>query len=87
MQRLGEALLAVHPRRLLERQRRELLQQQRLLEALSPQHWLERGFSLIRNSRGALISSVQQLQSGERVSLQLADGERSATIEPRREQP
>jgi exodeoxyribonuclease VII large subunit len=87
MQRLGEALLAVHPRRLLERQRRELLQQQRLLEALSPQHWLERGFSLIRNSRGALISSVQQLQSGERVSLQLADGERSATIEPSGEQP
>jgi exodeoxyribonuclease VII large subunit len=54
---------------------------------LSPQHWLERGFSLIRNSRGALISSVQQLQSGERVSLQLADGERSATIEPSGEQP
>jgi exodeoxyribonuclease VII large subunit len=87
MQRLGEALLAVHPRRLLERQRRELQQQQRLLEALSPLHWLKRGFSLIRNSRGALISSVQQLQSGERVSLQLADGERSATIEPSGEQP
>ena len=87
MQRLEEALLAVHPRRLVERQRRELQQQQRLLEALSPHHWLERGFSLIRNNRGALISSVQQLQSGERVSLQLADGERNATIDPLGEQP
>jgi exodeoxyribonuclease VII large subunit len=86
-QRQEEALLAVHPRRLVERQRRELQQQQRLLEALSPHHWLERGFSLIRNNRGALISSVQQLQSGERVSLQLADGERNATIDPLGEQP
>jgi len=87
LQRLAEVLLSVHPRCLVERQRRDLQQQQRLLEALSPHHWLERGFSLIRNSRGALISSVQQLQSGERVTLQLADGERSATIEPRGEHP
>jgi len=82
LQRLAEMLLTVHPRRLVERQRRDLQQQQRLLEALSPHHWLERGFSLIRNSSGALINSVQQLPCGERVTLQLADGERSATIEP-----
>jgi exodeoxyribonuclease VII large subunit len=81
LQRLLEALLAVHPRQLLLRQRRELQQQQRLLQALSPQHWLERGFSLIRNSRGELISSVEELPSGERVALQLADGERRATID------
>lgn len=81
LQRRQDALLAVHPRQLLLRQRRELQQQQRLLQALSPHHWLERGFSLIRNSRGALISSVQELAAGERVTLQLADGARSATID------
>jgi len=81
LQRRQDALLAVHPRQLLLRQRRELQQQQRLLQALSPHHWLERGFSLIRNSRGALISSVQGLTAGERVTLQLADGELSATID------
>jgi exodeoxyribonuclease VII large subunit len=81
LQRLLEALLAVHPRQLLLRQRRELQQQQRLLQALSPQHWLERGFSLIRNSCGELISSVEELPSGARVTLQLADGERRATID------
>jgi exodeoxyribonuclease VII large subunit len=62
-----------------------LQQQQRLLQALSPQHWLGRGFSLIRNSRGVLISSVQDLPAGERVTLQLADGERRATIDARRD--
>ncbi|MFM1811382.1 MAG: exodeoxyribonuclease large subunit [Cyanobacteriota bacterium] len=81
LQRLQETLLAVHPRQLLLQQRKELNQQQRLLQALSPQHWLERGFSLIRNSRGVLISSVQDLPDGERVTLQLADGERNATID------
>ena len=81
LQRLLEALVAVHPRQLLLRQRRELMQQQRLLQALSPQHWLERGFSMIRNSRGELICSVEELPSGARVTLQLADGERRATID------
>ena len=82
LQQRQDALLAAHPRQLLQRQRRELQQQQRLLQALSPQHWLERGFSLIINSRGQLIGSVQELQDGERVTLKLADGERSATISP-----
>lgn len=81
LQRLQDALLARHPRQLLLQQRRALQQQLRLLQALSPQHWLERGFSLIRNSRGVLISSVQDLPGGERVTLQLADGVRSATID------
>jgi exodeoxyribonuclease VII large subunit len=85
LQRLQDALLAVHPRQLLLHQRRTLQQQQRLLQALSPQHWLGRGFSLIRNSRGVLISSVQDLPAGERVTLQLADGERRATIDARRD--
>jgi exodeoxyribonuclease VII large subunit len=80
LQQRQDALLAAHPRHLLQRQRRELQQQQRLLQALSPQHWLERGFSLIINSRGQLIGSVHELQAGERVTLKLADGERSATI-------
>ena len=85
LQRLQDALLAVHPRQLLLHQRRALQQQQRLLQALSPQHWLGRGFSLIRNSRGVLICSVQDLPAGERVTLQLADGERRATIDARRD--
>jgi exodeoxyribonuclease VII large subunit len=59
-----------------------LRQQQRLLQALSPQHWLERGFSLIINSHGQLIGSVQDLVTGERVTLRLADGDCPATVEP-----
>ena len=80
LQQRQDALQTWHPRQLLLRQRRELQHQRRLLEVLAPRHWLERGFSLIRDQRGRLISSVQHLQAGDAVTLQLADGTLAATI-------
>ena len=73
-------LQQLHPSQRLTQLRQHLLQQQRLIEVLSPQHWLARGFSLVRNSQGQLIGSVRQLTTGERVTLQLSDGERQAQI-------
>lgn len=69
-----ERLLALHPRELLAARRRDLQQAQRLLRALSPQHLLERGFTLVRNGQGQLVRSVTQLQPGEMLEVQLADG-------------
>ena len=69
-----ERLLALHPRELLAARRRDLQQAQRLLRALSPQHLLERGFTLVRNGQGQLVRSVMQLQPGEMLEVQLADG-------------
>jgi exodeoxyribonuclease VII large subunit len=69
-----ERLLALHPRELLAVRRRDLQQAQRLLRALSPQHLLERGFTLVRNGQGQLVRSVTQLQPGEMLEVQLADG-------------
>lgn len=69
-----ERLLALHPRELLAARRRDLQQAQRLLQALSPQHLLERGFTLVRNGQGQLVRSVMQLQPGEMLEVQLADG-------------
>ena len=74
-------LRAVHPRELLALRRRELHSRLQLLEALSPQRWLERGFSLIRNEQGQLVTSVHQLNSGDQVQLQLADGDLVAEIQ------
>ncbi|MEB3256074.1 MAG: exodeoxyribonuclease VII large subunit [Synechococcaceae cyanobacterium] len=74
-------LLSLHPRRLLEQQRRWLGQQRQLLQALSPQHLLARGFSLLRDTEGRWVRSCQQLREGERIEVQIADGRVSAVVE------
>jgi len=77
--RLGE----LHPRVLVETRRRTLMQQRQMLELLSPQHWLQRGFLLMRDQRGALIRRITQITAGDQVSLQLADGMLQAEITSR----
>ncbi|MFM7265400.1 MAG: exodeoxyribonuclease VII large subunit, partial [Cyanobium sp.] len=74
-------LTSFHPIRLLEQQRRWLAQQRLLLQALSPEHLLARGFSLLRDGRGQLVRSVAQLHPGDPLELQLADGRVGAQVE------
>ena len=69
-----ERLNELHPRRLLARQREVLQQQQRLLEALSPLRPLGRGFCLVRDPHGRLISRISQLHTGDTVDLRFVDG-------------
>jgi exodeoxyribonuclease VII large subunit len=76
-QRLGtrqEQLRRLHPSRLLEQRQQWLAQQRQLLRALSPAHLLARGFSLLRDRDGRLLRSVVQLQPGDAVVAELADG-------------
>lgn len=75
-----ERLMALHPRLLLQQRRQVLRHQQQLLEVLSPRHWLQRGFSLVRGNDGSLISSVRQVQVGALLTVQLADGSLVATV-------
>jgi exodeoxyribonuclease VII large subunit len=70
-----------HPQLLLQQHRQQLKQARALLQALSPRHLLERGFSLVRDSQGQLLRSVQQASSGEAIVVQLADGEVDAKVE------
>jgi len=53
---------------------------QHLLTLLSPQHWLERGFVLLRNRNDRLITAISEVELGEEVNLELADGKLSAQI-------
>lgn len=69
-----EQLLRLHPRRLLEQQQQWLARQRQLLQALSPQHLLARGFSLLRDGDGRLLRSVSQLRPGAAIIAELADG-------------
>jgi exodeoxyribonuclease VII large subunit len=83
-QRLGQQkarLHSLHPGRLLEQERRWLGQQRQLLQALSPQHLLARGFSLLRDAGGLWVHSCQQLHTGDRIEVQIADGRVRAVVE------
>lgn len=74
VQQLKRQLAELHPSRLIERRRADLQHRRRLLEALSPQHWLARGFVLLHNSAGELVTSVNQTKPGDVVRVQLTDG-------------
>ena len=67
-------LLQLHPRQLLASTRQQLEQRIELLQALSPQRLLERGFSLVHQADGQLVRSVQQVHSGDVLQLMVADG-------------
>jgi exodeoxyribonuclease VII large subunit len=74
-------LTSLHPIRLLENQRRWLAQQRLLLQALSPQHLLARGFSLLTDGKGLPVRSLGQLRPGEAIEVQVVDGRVRALVE------
>jgi len=83
VQRLGrerERLRDLHPHGLLASRRQGLLQAQHLLQALSPEHQLARGFSLLRSPDGTLVRSIRQLHVGSHVNTQLSDGRVDAVV-------
>ena len=84
LERQTLALAEAHPRRLLERQRDWLAQRQRLLQALSPSHWLERGFSLVRDRQGRLLRQAEAVAEGDTITVQLLQGELTAQVLSRR---
>jgi exodeoxyribonuclease VII large subunit len=59
---------------LLQQLRQQLQHRLDVLQALSPQRLLERGFALVRHEDGRLLRSVAQVREGERLQLRLADG-------------
>jgi exodeoxyribonuclease VII large subunit len=75
-----QTLAGLHPRALLAARRRELAQAMALLKALSPQHLLERGFSLVHDEQGRLVRSVAGLVRDQRLHLDLADGRVSTDV-------
>ncbi|MCB4812183.1 exodeoxyribonuclease VII large subunit [Methylovorus menthalis] len=67
-------------RQKLGRQAQQLQSLQQNLMHLNPQAILSRGYTLAYAEDGSLLKSVQHLQSGDGIRLQLADGQASASI-------
>lgn len=78
---LTERLQRLHPSDQLRLHRTDLEQARRLLQALSPQHVLERGFALLHRSDGPLVRRLEDLSSGEVIAIVLANGEARAVVQ------
>ena len=63
------------PIKRLRRLRDDLNQKQDMLRALSPSRWLERGLALLTNEAGEALSEVKSIKVGDRVVVQMKDGE------------
>jgi exodeoxyribonuclease VII large subunit len=71
-------------------QQQRLARLQAVLDAAHPKRVLERGYSMVQNSEGQVVSNVASLQQGQTISLQFADGSAHAdvhTIEPKEDEP
>jgi exodeoxyribonuclease VII large subunit len=63
----------------LERQSTDLVSKRSLLRSLSPQSTLDRGYSVIRDANGNVITNSTQVKPGDALKLKVAKGDLSAT--------
>lgn len=64
----------------LRRRRDTVAQRLRILELVNVQSVLDRGFSVLHDARGALLTDASQLQAGERVHARFARGEAALQV-------
>lgn len=75
-----DQLQRMRPSQALAARRRELAQRHHLLEALSPERLLLKGFCLLREPNGRLVRSIDQLSPGQAIEAQFADGRAEALV-------
>lgn len=61
--------------------------QAELLQAVSPQHILARGFSVVKNSRGQVIRDAATLKQGQKLHIVFAEGEADVRVTSEHLQP
>ena len=64
----------------IEAERKELKAITAHLRSLSPQSTLDRGYSVVRDSKGAVIRDAGKLKAGDILAIKVAKGETSATV-------
>jgi exodeoxyribonuclease VII large subunit len=76
-----ERLRQLHPRLLLANARQQLEQRIELLQALSPQRLLQRGYALLHGSNGQLVRSIKQVHAGDLLQVAVADGRIESVVQ------
>lgn len=67
--------------RLLENKRLELQEQRQMLQTLSPQRVLERGYALCLDDQGQLVTGVAGRKAHDQLEIRLADGRLQCAVE------
>lgn len=80
LQNLRARLLAA-PVRLTENKRLELQEQRQMLQTLSPQRVLERGYALCLDSSGQVVTTVAGRKDHDQLEIRLADGRMNCVVE------
>ncbi len=81
MRERAEQLELHQPALALQRIRSSLQQKRVLLDALSPERWLKRGLVMVQDASGHSVDSSRDLQQGDRLTLQFADGAVEALVD------
>ena len=63
------------PLKRLRQYQDDMHQKRDLLRALSPSRWLQRGLALLTNDAGEALSAVTSIKVGDRIMVQMNDGE------------
>lgn len=71
-------------RNALERHDARLIALQQHLQFLDPQQVLARGYSLVRDARGAIVASSEQLDLGEQLDITFAQGGARVVVQEKR---
>jgi exodeoxyribonuclease VII large subunit len=71
----------VHPQNLLKRSRLQLQQRQQLLNALSPDRWLSRGFAKVSKADGTLLQSVTETNPSDVLQIHVRDGQIGVSVQ------
>ncbi|MFP4355883.1 MAG: exodeoxyribonuclease VII large subunit [Phycisphaerae bacterium] len=94
LSKLESRLLALHPKSRLDLARQKIDAIGRQLESMSHKAVLKRGFSITHGPDGAILRSFAQVQPGQEVTTELADGSFASRVEgepggpgPPREKP
>jgi len=53
-----------------------------LLQSLSPESVLKRGFSLVTNDEGKVVTSAGQVKGGDRLHIRVVDGVITSRVDP-----
>ena len=75
------ALQLQSPLQRISRLRETLHQKQKLLEALSPDRWLQRGLALITGASGEALSAVASVKIGDQLTIRMRDGQVTTRVE------
>jgi len=73
--------LALGMNRIMSDKQQQFSARGQLLESYSYHKTLQRGFSIVKDCSGALISSIGQTQTGEHIQVTLSDGSLGACVE------